>query len=105
MNLPSFVETVYLTLRVDLEPLAVNLATNGLVWQKSSVWIEYGCLGKPVQGSTLIEVGLDPGADADDELIKSYLLKKIKNYMNSDIISIKNKFLIYKSFHLLILKI
>lgn len=70
---PSFLETVYLILSVDFKPFAVNLATNGLVWTKSSPWIEYDCLGKSVHGSTLIELGFDPGAGVDDEevLIKS----------------------------------
>lgn len=53
-------ETVYLMFKVDLEPFAVNLATNGFEWAKSSPWIEYDCLGKSLHGSTLIDVGFTP---------------------------------------------
>ena len=72
-------------LRVDLDPLAVNLATKGLVWQKSSVWMVYGCLGKSVHGSILIEVGLAPGAGWAGVDIRYLLFSLIKNYINSDI--------------------
>lgn len=71
---------------VDLDPFAVNLATNGLLWQKSSPWIEYDCLGKSVQGYTLMEVGLAPVIGTDEAGVVIYL------YFNEKFINVRYYF-------------